>query len=60
LRPSAQAVPHVHLALNTVVASCASGTFLIKYTKVKKANGGINSLNVINKKRPTKVKKFDI
>ncbi|CRG90333.1 60S ribosomal protein L20-A [Talaromyces islandicus] len=47
-------------APNTVVAKSRFWYFLTKLKKVKKANGEIVSLNIINEKRPTKVKNFGI
>ncbi|KKY22789.1 putative 60s ribosomal protein l20 [Phaeomoniella chlamydospora] len=47
-------------APNTVVAKSRFWYFLMKLRKVKKSNGEIVSLNVINEKRPLKVKNFGI
>ncbi|PYI05029.1 60S ribosomal protein L20 [Aspergillus sclerotiicarbonarius CBS 121057] len=47
-------------APNTVVAKSRFWYFLTQLRKVKKANGEIVSINVINEKRPTKVKTFGI
>ncbi|CAD6501488.1 BgTH12-01740 [Blumeria graminis f. sp. triticale] len=47
-------------APNSVVAKSRFWYFLKKLRKVKKANGEIVSLNVINEKRPLKVKNFGI
>ncbi|KAL9620431.1 MAG: hypothetical protein Q9160_005016 [Pyrenula sp. 1 TL-2023] len=47
-------------ASNTVVAKSRFWYFMSKLRKLKKANGEIISLNVINEKRPTKVKNFGI
>ncbi|KAL4785345.1 ribosomal L18ae/LX protein domain-containing protein [Aspergillus varians] len=47
-------------APNTVVAKSRFWYFLTQLRKVKKANGEIVSLNVINEKRPLKVKNIGI
>ncbi|KAK5070086.1 60S ribosomal protein L20B [Lithohypha guttulata] len=47
-------------APNTVVAKSRFWYFLMKLRKVKKSTGEIVALNVINEKRPLKVKNFGI
>ncbi|MCJ1372659.1 60S ribosomal protein L20 [Loxospora ochrophaea] len=47
-------------ASNTVVAKSRFWYFLMKLRKVKKANGEIVSLNIIQEKRPQKVKNFGV